>query len=176
MTEKEFSKLYELSRNNFERIAFSYLYDKEMARDIVSDCFIYLWEHRAMLTHENIKGYVYLTLRSKCISHLRRQQNLARAKAEISDIFRYRLETSINSLSESNMTEPIVFSSEITGIFRKSLEKMPELTRKIFVASRNEDMTYQQISIKYGISVRKVTAEITAALKILRKSLKDYRI
>ena len=46
MTDREFCKLYELSRPFYERIAFSYMYDKEEARDIVTDCFLYLWRHR----------------------------------------------------------------------------------------------------------------------------------
>ncbi len=54
MTDKEFSRLYGLTRSNYERIAFSYVCDKEDARDIVTDCFLYLWEHRDEVKDDNI--------------------------------------------------------------------------------------------------------------------------
>ena len=64
MTDREFCKLYELSRPFYERIAFSYMYDKEEARDIVTDCFLYLWRHR----QEVVKGYLYFAVRNRCLS------------------------------------------------------------------------------------------------------------
>jgi len=172
MTEQEFSTLYNLSRKSFEKIAFSYTYDREAARDIVSDCFIYLWEHRSGLTQENIKGYIYLTLRSRCISWIRKKQNSF--GSETDDNIRYRIETSLASLTESTPVEHEIFSSELLKLFRTSLSKMPELTRKIFTASRHEELTYQEIASKYNISVRKVTSEIQLALRLLRNALKDY--
>lgn len=51
---------------------------------------------------------------------------------------------------------------------------MPKETRDIFMSSRFEDLTYNEIAEKYGISPRKVKREIQNALEILRTSLKDY--
>ncbi|MCM1501238.1 MAG: RNA polymerase sigma-70 factor [Bacteroidales bacterium] len=172
MTEQEFSTLYNLSRKSFEKIAFSYTYDREAARDIVSDCFIYLWEHRSGLTQENIKGYIYLALRSRCISWLRKKSNAV--NKETDDSVGYRIETSLASLAENTPAEHDIFSSELMELFRKSLSRMPELTRDIFTASRHEELTYQEIASRYNITVRKVTSEIQLALKLLRKALKDY--
>lgn len=51
---------------------------------------------------------------------------------------------------------------------------MPEVTRKVFLASRIDEKTYGEISEIYGIPVRQVTSHIQFALKALRNSLKDY--
>ncbi len=51
---------------------------------------------------------------------------------------------------------------------------MPKLTKDIFLASREEEMTYMQIAARFNVSRRKVTSEIQRALKLLRRSLKDY--
>ena len=51
---------------------------------------------------------------------------------------------------------------------------MEELTREIFILNRNTGMTYAEIAAELGISQRRVTSEMQAALSILRKALKDY--
>ena len=51
---------------------------------------------------------------------------------------------------------------------------MSELSRNIFISSRFEDLTYEEIAAKYGVSPRKVKREIQKSLEILRVSLKDY--
>ena len=51
---------------------------------------------------------------------------------------------------------------------------MPEPMRSIFVASRFDGKTYQEIADTTGISVRNVKAAIQRALGIMREALKDY--
>ena len=170
MTDREFSRLYELSRSNYERIALSYVCDREEAQDIVTDCFLYLWEHRGGVDEKNIKGYLYLAVRNRCVSCLRSRQSLKKAKEEISGLMRLKREMALGSLLKSNP----LYSDDIITLFRRAMARMPEMTRKVFTASRDGDLTYQQIALKYNISVRKVTSEIQLALKILRLALKDY--
>ena len=89
------------------------------------------------------------------------------------DIMKWRTETGINSLS-GNETSDKIYQSEITGILQKTIMDMPDVTRDIFLASREDKMTYSEISGRFGISVRKVTSEIQRALAIIRYALKDY--
>ena len=51
---------------------------------------------------------------------------------------------------------------------------MPELTRIVFMKSRDEGKTYAEIAKECGISQRQVTSEIQKALALLRTDLKDY--
>ena len=67
-----------------------------------------------------------------------------------------------------------MLGDEARNIYAEELSRMPELTRAVFLASRDEGLTYQEIALRYGISVRKVTSEIQKALCKLRISLKDY--
>ena len=90
MTDREFCKLYELSRPFYERIAFSYMYDKEEARDIVTDCFLYLWRHRQEVEDRNIKGYLYFAVHNRCLSCLRSRKSLQKTKDEIEQLMSLR--------------------------------------------------------------------------------------
>ena len=67
-----------------------------------------------------------------------------------------------------------VFSKEIIRIYRNVLNGLPEQTRNIFTSSRDENLTYNEIAEKYGITPRKVKREIQNTLELLRISLKDY--
>lgn len=46
--------------------------------------------------------------------------------------------------------------------------------RDIFLSSRFENLTYNEIAEKYSITPRKVKREIQHVLEIMRTSLKDY--
>ena len=114
-----------------------------------------------------------MCVRARCISHLRKQQTLLKAKNELSDEARWRIETSLGVLSDSGLSDRL-YREEILEIFNKELVRMPKLTKDIFLASREEEMTYMQIAARFNVSRRKVTSEIQRALNPLRRSLKDY--
>lgn len=81
-------------------------------------------------------------------------------------------------LTEMNILEAdqigLIFRADIIKIFKNLLDTMPSATRNIFLSSRFENLTYNEIAEKYGISPRKVKREMQHALEILRTSLKDY--
>ena len=51
---------------------------------------------------------------------------------------------------------------------------LEEKTLDIFKLSRNEGLTYKEISIKNNISIKTVELHISKALKVFRDGLKDY--
>ena len=116
-----------------------------------TDCFLYLWRHRQEVEDRNIKGYLYFAVHNRCLSCLRSK-------------------IAVQNLSGGDP----VYSDEILLLFRQALGNMPEKTRRVFEASRQGELTYQQIAIKYGITVRQVSSEIQLALKTFRLALKDY--
>ena len=67
-----------------------------------------------------------------------------------------------------------LFASEVAAIVQEEIARMPEPMRSIFVASRFDGKTYQEIADTTGISVRNVKAAIQRALGIMREALKDY--
>ena len=116
LTAEAFGRLFLECRSSFENIAFSYINDSDAAKDIVTDSFMYLWEHRETLEGEdNIKGYLYMCVRARCISHLRKQQTLLKAKNELSDEAKWRIETSLGALSDSGLSDQGHFPGKPRG-------------------------------------------------------------
>lgn len=68
----------------------------------------------------------------------------------------------------------LIFRSDIMEICRNLLASIPESSRDIFLSSRFENLTYNEIAEKYNITPRKVKREIQHVLEIMRTSLKDY--
>ena len=176
-TEKHaFSKIYLVYFPKLVRFAREYVVSIEDAENIVQDIFMYLWEHREHLDFDvNIKGYIYNYVKTRCISHLRKRKSMLKAQSELYKKEQWRIESSINTLSNEEQIGKL-FQSEIIEIYRRELAKMPSLTRNVFLASRLEDMTYHQIAEKFNLTVRQVTSEIQRANFLLRTPLKDYLV
>lgn len=172
----QFGKFFSEYKSHFTHIAFSYVRDMDVAKDIVTDSFVYLWERREELTSEtNLKGYIYCCIRNRCNSHLRGKLTHIKATDELSKQTQWHLQASLNSLDNDEITKKL-FQKEVIAIFQEELAKMPTRTREVFQASRNEELTYQEIAAKYNIPVRRVTSEIQSALQILRHALKDFMV
>lgn len=172
LTSDEFGKFFSEYKNRFVSIAYGYVHDTDIAKDIVTDSFMYLWEHREQVNMaENIKGYIYFCVRTRCANHIKEQEVLRRAKNEITKDAYWKLQSSLNSLSSDELSKKL-FQSEIIELFSRELAKMPELTRAVYQASRQEGLTYQQIAERYNISTRQVASEMQRAYAQLRVPLK----
>lgn len=115
------------------------------------------------------------SVKNRCLNYLRDNAKIMHSEGSIDPEVNLRIKSMLSEISvleSSDMGE--IFSSEVEGIFRKFLADMSELSRNIFISSRFEDLTYEEIAAKYGISPRKVKREIQKSLEILRVSLKDY--
>ena len=136
----------------------------EKSEDLVQDVFFELWKKRDSLRiSTSLKAYLKRATLNKALNYIRDER--------------------IKSVGE----EPLLFEaskqmSAQQGLEKKELQEMidqaisqlPERCRLAFVLSRHEEMTYQQIADKMGISIKTVENQITKALKLLRKSLKSY--
>ena len=67
-----------------------------------------------------------------------------------------------------------IHSNEIMEIYRTRLEKLPPLTREIFLRSRRDGKTRSEIAAELGISENKVKYETQKVLEVLKGAFKDY--
>ncbi len=168
----EFASIYGKNRKMLINVATSYIHDKYIAEDIVNDSFIRLWEKRDVIKTGNFESYLFSIVIRKCLDHLRSEHTYAHIMQNMQNSRQRMLLYEIESLQSCNPTK--VFEKDIEKILKDCIGKMPRLTREVFIASRSENLTYQEISEKLGISVRRVTSEIQTALSLLRNALKDY--
>lgn len=74
---------------------------------------------------------------------------------------------------QENTTEDDYNAEQLQQRISKSLAELPEKRRTVFLLSRMEGLTYQQIATQLDISVKAVEKRMSLTLETLRKKLKD---
>lgn len=63
---------------------------------------------------------------------------------------------------------------ELAGKIETAIMRLPESYREAFELNRFQNMTYNEIAFKLGVSPKTIDYKIQQALKILRHELKEY--
>lgn len=148
------------------QFANKFLKNPEEAKEVVQDSFIYLWENREIISSEGSPlAYLFKTIQNKCINILRHRQVETKHAEVLSLVYaEHRSVSPVQSLIALELSEHI----------NKVIANLPPQCRKIFELSRHEGLTYNDIAITLGISVKTVELQISKALRILRSELKSY--
>lgn len=168
-----FDELYTKYRQNFVRLAMSYVRDRMTAEDIVTDSFLAFWQEGDRDSDvRNPSAYIYASVRNRCLNVLRDRRQQMQARQEMHSATVRMREHDISSL-EAN--EPhAAYMAEIAAIIERELRQMPARTRRVYLSHRYEDMSYREIALIYGLSQRQVEYEIRNAKDMLCAALKDY--
>ena len=137
-----------------------YLHDIDEAEDVVQDCFVKLISRSIM--PENIKAFLYTSVRNASIDRLRRQSPI---DTEISPSDLSGTISDNNQAQESSFREAELWTA---------IELLPERCREIFLMSKRDGMTYREIAEELDQSEKTVEHQISKALKTLRGKKEDF--
>ncbi|MCD4710742.1 MAG: sigma-70 family RNA polymerase sigma factor [Bacteroidales bacterium] len=141
-----------------------YLYyrcgDTTISTDLAQDTFMRIWEKQMELLPEKDTGLLYKIAGDLFVSHTRRERLRREAPKEI------RIEQSGRTPEEELQYQ------ELQEKYEKTLMKLPENQRVVFLMSRMEELTYQEIATRLSLSVKTVEKRVSGALSRLRKELK----
>ena len=167
-----FSEIY----TNYYKRSFlfvkSYVRDDMVAEDIVSEALIRFWETTKKETVEHPMSLLLAILKNGALNYLKHQTVKDSATESISSKMIRDLNYRITTLQACDPEE--IYSSEITGIVEKTLQSLPEQTRRIFEMSRYESIPVKERAQELSLSTKSVEYHITKALKLLRVALKEY--
>ena len=170
-------KVKESDKNAFKELFFSYhdtlfrfvlykIQDDDIAEDIAQETFLRVWN-----TRHNLKpNKAFFSLIAKistnlCYDHFRYTEVRKRHEPLIP------VDQNVNT----NKPEAEILGSTLEEEIQKIVEHdLPEKCRQVFILSRVENLSNNEISEKLGISIRTVENQIYRAIKILRKKLKNY--
>ena len=132
-------------------------HDEMLAEELVSDCFIKLWEHREqILIEKSLKSYLYLMLRNQMVSEHRK------SKKQI--VF--------NSENLQDMPDEATINKQDFYVeLYRAIHKIPEQRRKILELAVFDSLTYKEIAIILDISVNTVKTQIGRAYQFLKEEL-----
>ncbi|MDX1283363.1 MAG: RNA polymerase sigma-70 factor [Draconibacterium sp.] len=135
--------------------------DDHLVENIVSDCFIKLWENRKKIqVKTSLKSYIYAILRN-----------------QITDYFRSRKEFYEIPEEASVIPDESVFTEQERYVkLHKVIAKLPEQRKKILELAVFDELSYKEIADNLGISKNTVKTQMARAYKFLKESLepKDF--
>jgi len=168
MDANEFKQLFLRLQPRLYAYCCKYIGDSELAKDIVQECFMNLWDNKAEMevSHES---YMFRAVHNRCVSHFRS----LKVHHDYEDSVKQKLkDIEIHPETPYPLTE--LYVKEISELLKHCVEKLPEMRRKVFTMSRQQGMKNKEIADELGVSVRTVEAQIYQALKVIREGLKDY--
>jgi len=162
--EKSYNQLFEEYYAVLSVFAKKYVNDIELAKELVQDFFVHLFEIRESLSIQtSLKSYLYQSVKNRCLNYIN-QNNIRNKHLE---------NIKISSDTTTNLEE-IIEETELEQQIFKIVSGLPAQCQNIFQMSRVNGMKNKEISEKLNISIRTVEKQISKALKSLRVKLKPY--
>ncbi len=164
--EEAFRLLFERYQPIVFRMALHALGDADAAHDIVQETFVRVWNHRSSV-RPSLPILAYLFRIGRNLLYDRAKHASVRKRFEL-DIPRSTVSAGDDpdeSLQAKMLQEKL---SEVVTT------ALPSRCREVFLLSRMEGMSNAEISAHLGISVKTVENQITRALRILRRHLRNY--
>jgi RNA polymerase sigma-70 factor (ECF subfamily) len=141
----------------------SFLYDIDLARDVVQEVFINLWEKRESLPHfDNFEAYIFRSVKNKSLDQIRKIKSQNSFHAEI-------LSNSKDFDNSGNESE----IKELEGIIGDQIASLDEVQQKI-LQLKDQEIKHKEISEILSLSIRTVEWHVYEIRKKIKKSIKNY--
>jgi RNA polymerase sigma-70 factor (ECF subfamily) len=136
-----------------------------VAQEILQDVFLKVWENRENIDEErSFRAYLFKIAENKAYDFFRKasrdkklQNSLIAAATEQFD----QIETSL-------------FAKENAFILEKAISELPRQRQLIFRLSKLDEMSYEEISRRLGISTSTISDHIVKATKAIRDYFRKH--
>ena len=167
--EAAYRQLYREHYDVLCRVAFRYVQDVVVAEMMVEDAIVHLWEIRQTVEVKvSLRSYLLAAVRNRCLNYL------TEAEQQRERVFSTLAPDELSSLQEQLDTGSPMGEEELVALVRQAVEHLPVESRRVFLMSRVEELTYEQIAQRIGISVNTVKYHIKQSLALLRHELGPY--
>ena len=151
-------------------IAKSFVKNNELAEELVNDVFVKIWERREFfLINTSLRAYLAKSVQNRCINYLRQNRKKTNLREPLTENMNYEMLRWSDDYPLDKLME-----KELADDIEKSVAKLPERCRQIFLLSRDKGLQYDQIAENLNISVNTVKAQMKIALSKLREYLREY--
>lgn len=133
--------------------------DTDQAEDIIQDVFLKLWETRDHIDKRTVKAYLYTIAHNLTINYLKKQQ------------LKYAFRKTPSVDRDYDTPEKEAEMTEYGEKLQRVLAELPAGGREVFLMNRLEDLTYNEIAERLGLSVKAIEKRMSKVLRILRDKL-----
>lgn len=130
-----------------------------MAEDIAQDTFLKLWETRHKIDKRTIKAYLYTIAQNITINQQKRNS------------LKFKFQKKPTADRDFDTPEKLAEMQEYEMKLNNVIAMLPDGGREVFLMNRLEDLTYNEIAERLGLSVKAIEKRMSKVLKILRDNL-----
>ncbi|WP_133274186.1 RNA polymerase sigma-70 factor [Hymenobacter radiodurans] len=152
--------LFRAFYRSLANVAFRVVQDRAVAEDLVQDVLMNVWKNRETLhITSTYQAYLFRAAMNVALRHAARQKRqVTWDEARLPDPGR-------------NTTDEQVYGQEAEAAVAAALDTLPPQCRAVFLLSRQEGMSYQQIADALEVAPKTVENQMGKALRLLRKGL-----
>jgi len=161
-SEEAFNQIYNYYSPIVYAEALRFLRSSELAKDLVQELFITIWDKRGMFTGVECLTAYLLTM-SKNLAY---QYWLKISKEHVA-----KKEMVVRIKSQEQVIENGLEGKELETLLERALEQLPRQQKQVFQLAKTQGMSYKAISELLNISPNTVRNHITAANQFIRKRL-----
>lgn len=176
--ETAWRKLFDMHYVVMCRYAEHFLHDDFQAEMVVGDVYFNLWKVRKSLdVNINLRAYMLKAIHNTCLNILSSQYHrMETTFSELQDDDGQDAVLNLANLSDDNHPLGILLEKELEEEILVAISHIPEESKEVFLLSRREGKSYEEISNELNISVNTVKYHIKQALSLLRKELSPYLV
>ena len=152
----------DLFRENYESIR-NFIYyktgDIDLAEDISQDVFIKVWKKRNDIIKEKVKYLCYTIANNLSLNYIKHLKIV------------YNFKNAFIERHEFESPEHLLIQKEFDLKLQNAIADLPEKQRTVFLMNRIDKLTYNEIALRLGLSVKAIEKRMSQALKELNKNL-----
>ncbi|TKC09242.1 RNA polymerase sigma factor [Pedobacter frigoris] len=145
--------------------AFKKVQSKDLAKDIVQDVFIKMWDNISKLAEQDsLLPYLYTVLRNNTLKQFEKDN--------------VRLKYAMNRVTYQDDFEVtshhLLISKELQAIIDDEMSRMPARMKEIYELKKEQNFSIKQIAEQLGLSEQTVKNQLHTASNRLKERIKVY--
>ena len=171
MTRTEyFDKLFQKYYASLLAFTVSYIRNEEEAADIVQTAFVRLWEKGEFYREEPaLKSFLFTSAKNLTLDALKHKKVQAAFNNATAESYKdIENELMMEALREFNTCEE---EEDVSLKVKKLVMNLPFSDRRIFVLSKYNNLTNQEIADLLGISVKTVEKRLKISINFIKKKI-----
>ena len=166
--EDAFGLLFNFYYPKLIQLALAFVPGIVAAQEVVSDLFYKILKNPSTLEHvEEFDNYIFRAVKNQSFTYLKKNRRLA--------IFDSIDQKADYILPDLKNPENSLLSDELFRLVEKVVQELPPKRKAIFQLVKEEGKKYKEVAEILGISIKTVELQMSLALKLLRKSVKEYQ-
>lgn len=166
--EEAFNQLFSIYYPKMIQIALAFVPGIVAAQEVVSDLFYKILKNPSTLLNvKKIDNYIFLAVKNQSYTYLKKNKQ----RAILESI--HQKEDYI--LPDYKNPENSLISDEFFQLLAKVVHELPPKRKVIFQLIKEEGKKYKEVADILDISVKTVELQMSLALKLIRKTIKDYQ-